>query len=371
MTPAAILGSFLLILFVAEGLVRIFYPQQPIHLDFQKIMRPDNRVGDRNRENVDTIVNTGEGPVRFITNEKGFRVDQDQNNNQNPPAISILTLGDSFLLGLQVENRATIPEILKKRLGRHGIKPIRAVNTGVNGWNPNHYYMQARRSLAREKYDLGIVFLCIQNDCVGWISSTFRSRLGPRRHKLKVPKNFQWREWVDSLLYPLNDFFEARSHLFLFLKSRSRLLLARLGLTAYYFPEIFLQKNKESDRWKVTARICSNIHEAFHEQGIPVFFVLLPTKYQVYPDEFEAYVKMFKINEDEVDLELPNKMLRKAFESMSLPLIDPLVSMRQKGALGLKMYGSVDPHFNEKGHEMIALHILPTVENYLSHKLKK
>lgn len=370
MTLAAILGSFLLILFVAEGLVRIFCPQQPIHLDFQKIMRSDNRFGDRNRENVNTIVNTGEGPVRFITNEKGFRVNQDQNSDQIPPAISILTLGDSFLLGLQVENRATIPEILKKRLGRHGVKPIRAVNTGVNGWNPNHYYMQARHSLARENHDLGIVFLCIQNDCVGWINSTFRSRLGLRHHKLKIPRLFEWKEWVDSLLYPLNDYFEGRSHLFLFIKSRSRLLLARFGLTAYYFPEIFLQKNIESERWKVTTEICSNIHKEFLKRDIPVFFVLLPTKYQVYPDEFEIYVKMFNINKKEVDLELPNKMLRKAFESMSLPLLDPLVPMRRKGALGLKMYGGVDPHLNKAGHGMIAFHILPTVENYLAHKLK-
>ena len=371
-TPlAAVLISLLFILITFEGLVRLISPQQTIQLDFHGIMRTDHRFGDRNRENVDTIVNTGEGPVRFVTDERGFRVSPQGLEVPGHPAISILALGDSFLLGLQVDNRATITGILKERLERSGVGPAEANNTGVIGWNPNHYYLQAREALARKSYDLGIVFLCVQNDCVAGQGAALKSTLPLRRHSLRWPRNLQWKEWVDSLLYPLNDFLEARSHLFLFAKSRLRLFLGRLGLTACYFPEIFLKKNEKSLCWQVTAKICSDIREEFTAKGIPVFFVLLPTKYQVHAEEFKAYMNMFDIDETGVDLELPNRMLKEAFESMALHLLDPLGHMRLKSASGIEMYGRVDPHLNEKGSAIIASFILPTVENTLHRRPKK
>ena len=41
-------------------------------------------------------------------------------------------------------------------------------------------------------------------------------------------------------MYPINDYFEVRSHLYLLIKNRSQPLLSKIGLTASRFPKIFL-----------------------------------------------------------------------------------------------------------------------------------
>lgn len=362
--------STVIILVLAEIFVRFIMPQQLIILR-SDIWRPDSTFGYRHREHVNTIVNTGEGPVHFLTDENGYRINQNmQKHGIKQPDISILTIGDSFLEALQIENEFTIPEVLRKNLEEKYAITVQADNTGVMGWNPNHYYLEAKHALALKKYHLGIVFLFVQNDIIRDEHESFPPREAAVRHDFRIPKSFNWYEIIDATLYPVNDILETKSHLFILARNALRIQLAKIGLTARYFPTIFIKEQKDFFRWSNTARLCEKIKNEFDKYDTPVFFVLLPAVYQVNDEIFYEYVKSFRIDTETVDLQRPNGLLRKEFEMKGLTLVDPLAFMKNRAKNKFKMYHSVDSHFNEQGHEVVSAYIMPVVEAYLLDEIR-
>jgi hypothetical protein len=362
---ALLVLSTVMILLLAEIFIRFIIPQQLIILR-SDIWRPDSTFGYRHREHVNTVVNTGEGPVHFVTDGNGYRINQNiQKGSIKQPDISILTIGDSFLEALQIENEFTIPEVVRKNLEDRYTITVQSDNTGVMRWNPNHYYLEAKRALARKKYQLGIVFLFVQNDIIRDEHESFPAREAAVRHDFRIPKSFNWYEIIDATLYPVNDFLETKSHLFILARNALRIQLAKIGLTARYFPTIFMKDQQDLFRWSNTARLCKKIKDEFDKYDTPVFFVLLPAVYQVNDEIFYEYIESFGIDTESVDLLRPNGLLRKEFEMEGLTLVDPLAFMKNRAKNKLKMYNSVDGHFNEQGHQVVSEYIFPVVESYL------
>jgi hypothetical protein len=219
--------------------------------------------------------------------------------------------------------------------------------------------------LQKRRYDLGIVFISIQNDIVGVETETLKPTDPAATHDFKIPGSFGWRALIDAFLYPVNDRLETRSHLFVLFRATARVQLARLGLTADTFPKIFDKNEENAPMWGITSRICEKMKNEFGAYNTPVFFVFLPPVYQVQKDIYEEYVRSFNIPAGSVDLELPNRALKREFEKRGLAFSDPLGFMREKALEGTKMYGLIDRHFSKEGHEAVAEWIEPVVESYL------
>lgn len=352
-------------LFMAELIVRIFVPQQLINLR-KDVWKPVEVYGHRHHEHVNTLVNTGEKTVHFITDGNGYRLNRDSPQTGTRPDISILTLGDSFLAGMQVENEFTMSQVIGRQLERELGKPVHADNAGVVGWQPSHYYLEAKRILPIQSYDLGIVFLYTSNDIEEKRVASYVPTIAYPLHTFRIPTSLKWNEVVDAILFPFNDYWEERSHIFMLLKTAARVQLAKLGLTKLYFPPVFDVQEQESSRWKITAEICEDIQNEFHKYGIPVFFVLLPSSYQVHEDIFREYAEGFDVDPATVDLRQPGRLLKEVFLQKGVLLVDVLEHMRGKVKLGEQMYGTIDRHFNENGHRVVAEYILPTVESFLT-----
>jgi hypothetical protein len=205
--------SLILSLLIAEAFVRLVAPQQLILLR-PDIWRPDSQIAYRHLSNVKTTVNTGEGEVHFFTDADGYRVNANSRSVSRQYDKAILTIGDSFLEALQVENESTMPQLVAGSLEQKTGLSVRVDNAGVGGWNPNHYYLMAGEGLKTRKYDLGIVFISLQNDIVDVETETFQSREPVARHDLKIPESLRWRAMIDAFFYPVNDLLETRSHLF-------------------------------------------------------------------------------------------------------------------------------------------------------------
>lgn len=357
--------SSLLCLLCAELCIRLFLPQKLI-TQYSKIWRPDNLYGWRHKENIATIINSGEGDVHFVTDNDGYRinaVNENIENNHIKKEYSILFIGDSFLEAIQVENRFTIPQVTKKTLIQYHDVNISVTNAGVGGWDPNHYYLEAQH-LSHERYDLAIIFLYVANDIICKKVQKF----SPKQiyaHRFKIPKHLTFQEIKYAILYPLNETLECHSHLYVLIKNRTKWLRMKLGLSAYYFPNIFSTKMQSSVCWETTVEVCKSIHDEFSSNGIPCFFVLLPSDYQIDTRIFNSYMKSFKIDATSVDLEQPNKILRRLFESSSLLLVDPLDNMREKAKTGINMYGYIDSHLNADGHKVVAEYIVPIIRTML------
>jgi hypothetical protein len=232
--------------------------------------------------------------------------------------------------------------------------------TAASGWDPRQYLLAARRELQTRRYDLGVVFLYAANDVVGDTTAITNTQIG-RGHAFRIPRAWTRNAWTGSLLHPLNDFFERRSHLFVFLKTRAAVALARLGFTSAYFPEVFRKTFAASPDWDSTAEICRQIRREFSRHNTPVIFVLLPASYQVHQEIFESYVDGFAIEQNSVDLEQPNRILGCIFAKDSMTLLDPLEVMRTEASHGISLFGKTDRHLNESGNDVVSRYVAHTM----------
>ena len=356
---------------VTELFVKLFFPQNLIYYN-NDIWRPDSLFGWRHYENVNTTVNTGvEGLVHFITDDNGYRINKNTSDaiDNKDHHINVLVLGDSFLEALQVDNEETIPQLLKQDMSLKYNLDVNFYNSAVGGWNPNHYYLETKKVLQHKIVDLGIVFLYVANDIVEFEKISYKPRQIARVHRFHLPEKINWREFINSVLYPINDFFEVRSHLYLLIKNRSQSLLSTIGLTASRFPKIFLLNEQFSSRWEITTGICKQIYNEFKNYEIPVIFVLLPSVYQCDENIFYKDIGNYGISLDSVDLKQPNRLLAHHFTVESLQLYDPLLYMQNQLNNGYIMYGKIDGHFNEEGHRIVADYVFPIVIEKLKKRL--
>ncbi len=354
----------IVMLILGELIIRWLKPQQLIYIN-ENVWQSDTIVGWKHTPNVNLKINTGEQEVNFRTDSNGFRINVV--NNRTDSAINILAIGDSFVEAIQVENENTMNEKLRKKLSEKGINTtIR--NTGVGGWSMGQYYLQAKNELARVKYNLGIVYIFIGNDFADSFDTILPAKKPDFSNTFKIPLSFDKNEWIRYFLYPINNKLEMKSHLFVLFKKTSKIVLAKLGLTAYYFPDIFLiseANNKKIETLKVAT---NTIKKIFEEYNTPLIFVLIPESYQVNTEIFNEYVKMFNIERERTDLYQPNKIARQVIGETKCVLLDPIEYYKSLSKNGQSLYFKTDNHFNENGHEALANFILQSVDSTLNSK---
>jgi len=115
---ALFIASVLITFALAEAIVRHFAPQHLVLVNNKEIWRADSTLGWRNVENTNTVVNTGDKTVTFVTDPNGFRINRHGKEKTHDPRsdFNIITIGDSFIQALQVENEETIPQVLRREL---------------------------------------------------------------------------------------------------------------------------------------------------------------------------------------------------------------------------------------------------------------
>ena len=351
-----IVGALVLTSMVLEIAVRVVAPQQLIFLR-PDIYIPSPGLGWQKAANLNTTLNTGEGEVHLYTDDKGHRVGPSKAGCESDD-YKILGLGDSFAEALQVEHESTMTARLEKGMSEMLGRRVCVKNTGVGGWDPNHYLIQARMELQDSKYDLVVVFIYMPNDVLMSRADYLPPRQPSRRYHLRLPKELSTTEFIDAWLYPVNDFLKKRSHLFIFCRIRFSTLLARVGLTAYYFPNVFMLEQATSRMWGVTADVCADIAMLGRQQGAKVVFLLIPGSYQIDEAEFDRYQRMFKIDPASIDLKQPSRLLIQEFRARGLRGLDatePLKTAFHSG--NTRLYGDVDSHFTPAGHEVVARYL--------------
>ncbi len=342
--------------------MRLVAPQQII-LKRPDIWRPAERVGWRHWPNVHTTVNTGERTVPYITDQEGFRVGD---KGRIEAGKRILLLGDSFMEALQVPYEESFAGLLEKRLPDRVGAPVAVRNTAVGGWAPSQYLIQARESLARDHFDLVLVGVYLGNDVELKRHDTYPARMATLVHHFRIPRHLTWWEFVDAVLFPINDLLEVRSHLFILLKNVSSTLRIRFGLTYLDFPTEYMKRDASSPRWRVTASVLRDIAAIADSAGTRTLFVLLPAAFQVDTKELEQYEHGFGFSRADIDLDQPNRIILAALRDSELNVVDVTPSLRQaQAAGGEQLFGSVDVHFSARGHDVAATASLPAVVDCL------
>jgi hypothetical protein len=346
---------------LGEMAVRILLPQQLI------IKRPDiwqgvDRVGWAHRPNVRVELNTGERTVLFVTDHEGYRVGR---LGRVAGDSRILLLGDSFVEAAQVEYEDSLAGLLESGLSRRLGTQVAIRNTGVGGWDPPQYLLQAKLALSREPFDLVLVVVFLGNDVVYRRTEYLPPRMPTEVHEFRIPNAVKYSEFKDAVLYPLNDLLEVRSHLFILLKTRLAVLLMRLGLSADEFPEVFYRSEATSPRWEITADIIAEIAHLGEQSNTPTLIVLLPAVFQVERETFEQHLRGFGIDRSRVDLQQPDMTLGAALRARGLTVVDLLPVLREAHERGMRLYGTIDRHLSVEGHAVIAQYLEPILATSL------
>ena len=357
-----LLGSLLFTLILAEVAIRMVSPQQLIVIRGD-VWMPVDTLGWKLRPNIDTRMNTGEREVRLLTDAEGFRVGE---RGRREAPDSILLIGDSFMEALQVEHEQSFAGLLEDSLAGPEGEGVTVRNTAVGSWDPPHYRLMAKRRLAEHRYDLVLVAVFVGNDLVLRTNDYFPPRPAAERARLSIPLSLSPRAWIEGVARPINDFLEVRSHLYVFIKSRTEPLRIRLGLTAGYMPRGVLKERADSAEWTITADLLEEIATAAAARDVPTLYVLIPERYKVDLDLFDAHVAAFGLDPTMVDLEQPNRLLYDELTARGLDVIDALPPFREVYAAGERpLYGSVDPHFSPEGHAALLRLLRPRLEEVL------
>jgi lysophospholipase L1-like esterase len=102
--------------------------------------------------------------VEFRINAQGLRADRAFAYAKPPGVLRILSLGDSFTAGYEVEVEETFSSVLERELRRRGY-PVEVLNAGVSGYSTAEAVLYLERELLRYEPDLVLVSFC-GNDLV-------------------------------------------------------------------------------------------------------------------------------------------------------------------------------------------------------------
>lgn len=119
--------------------------------------------------------------VRFRINGQGMRADRDYRYEKPPGVRRIVSLGDSFTVGYEVESEETFSSILEQMLERKD-RPLEVLNTGVSGFSTAEAYLYLERELWNYQPDLVLLSFYV-NDMV----DNVRTRLFELRDGVLTP----------------------------------------------------------------------------------------------------------------------------------------------------------------------------------------
>ncbi len=342
---ALLIGALLM-----EVAIRIIAPQQLILLRAD-IWQPVDSVGWAHRPGLTTDVNTGDRTVGFFTDQHGFRIAQGGRPEGRP--YRILLLGDSFMAAMQVEDEQSTAGLIEKCLAaRTGGKGAAVWNTGVSGWDPPQYLVQARRALDSLPFDLVLVSVFLGNDVVER-RRVLSPRLPDRRPTLRLPRSLGKDELIDAVLAPINDGLETRSHLFVFMKNRFQSVLMMLGLTHIEIPIELRRDQATSGRWAVTGDILADIDAMAKARGAATLYMLIPSIEQVEPEILAHRARSFHIDPSTLDIDQPERLISRELEKHHLDFFSVREALRAAQQRGVTLYGRADMHPSADGHRVM------------------
>lgn len=355
-------------LIFGELMIRAFAPQQLV-IRYEDIWMLDPELEWKHRPNVKQEVNTGERTALYISNRLGQRVPSEgYGEDYGAFEARVLVIGDSFLEALAVDYGDSIPGLLHHDFRKKFNRNVYFANTAVAGYDPKNYYLVARRELGLRNYQLGLVFVYLEND----ILTSFRRKMRPRNRgdlEFRMPTQLSKQQIIDRILLPFNEKMETVSHLYVFLRFQFRVILGRFGLGNAIFEPLWLKSDVASPRWAATSTMLKKVEDQFRNHSTPLVFILLPASFQVYPDVFMDYIQIFDIDESQVDLEQPNRLLTEHMktEQIESPIVDLLKLLRtQSTKTSEVLYGRVDRHLSPRGHQVVADSLVPIIAPYLT-----
>ena len=201
--------SVLLSCVLVEGVVRLTIGEQP-KFPRRVVEAPwglrYNEPGVRYRHK------SADMTTYFEINAHGMRADRDIAYLKRPGLQRILSLGDSYTIGYEVDGDATFSMVLEQVLRRAGYD-VEVLNAGVSGFSTAEEYLYLKRELFRYEPDI-VVLSFVGNDFVDNLRTDLfavdSGKLNPKReHYVPAGRlgNFLNTNWFFNFLSERSDAF--------------------------------------------------------------------------------------------------------------------------------------------------------------------
>lgn len=351
-------------LLLLEAGVRTLAPQRLVS-EPRYFYQVSPTLGYKPVGNYEGVWTTVEFSTPIQTNSLGFR--GDELSPKAPGIFRALGLGDSFTFGAAAPLEQTYLKVLERRLNEGEPGAFQVVNAGVEGYGPQHYLQYLKESGLALAPDLVTIGFYVGNDVTDRIKYTWYIHEGLLySHKPSFSLRY-------SVLHPINEFLEQRSHLFVFLRVRFDYVLWKIGLRPYYFPEVFAAEDtpRTLHGWEFTKNVLRDLARLAGAHGARTVIVIIPTHYQVHEEYWQEYVRVYNIRQDAVDLLKPQRILRELGEELGVPVLDLLPRFREAAAR-TRLYFRIDGHWTPEGQRLageelhrflLARRLVPAVAN--------
>jgi lysophospholipase L1-like esterase len=229
---------------------------------------------------------SADGSFRFRINAQGMRADRDYAYMKPAGVKRIVSLGDSFTVGYEVQVEECFSSVLERELKEFGYN-VEVLNAGVSGFSNAEEVLYFERELI--KYDPDLVLLSFfVNDLTDNVRTGLfvlqDGKLAVGR-KTYVPAG-RLGNFLNS--NPLFNFFSGYSNAFVFVKERATHILKRRMVeqnranvseadAAKPAQQNEAAQSRTDQQRRLAAAILDRLYEFAHGRGIPVVIQIIPS----------------------------------------------------------------------------------------------
>ncbi len=375
--------SVLIVLFVCEVIMRIFYgipPTEITHfsLSKSKYYQRDDELGWVPRKNIRGVLNKkGSFSTTFQTNSRGLR-DKEYKLNKPDGVKRIVVLGDSFTWGFGVNDDIIYTERLESILPNTEV-----INLGVTAYNLRKEINYLRYEGIKYHPDIVIVGFCL-NDIWG-AKKKKKERLDSNANVgiEMISKQSKTKNGFFTLRMYFKKYIIQKSALCTFIRDRTNTnkslvkTLAYMGikqsltgfteLDSNLIPALREYPNSLVESWEATKSELLQLKRLTADLGIRLIIAVVPSVQSIQDKTFKHTIAFSVFETKDFDLDKPYRLLKEFAADENIEAVIPISDFRQMHKEGRMLYLKRDMHFNAAGHELFA----SAIADYLNKPLTR
>jgi hypothetical protein len=276
--------------------------------------------------------------------------------------VIIPFIGDSVVFGIGVADNQTYLSLLAKK------SKLRFFNLGVPGTSlPQQIDLIKSRHKELGQPPIYIFNVCVQNDLqdlIDYYDEHSATASGPKHINLR---NVSYKPLEAINRYAYHSRIFKRLYLVQFLKAKMLYFYNYLHHNHHMMDTIFLVMDKNNVPYLSRAQRLLELElrrlkGLSIELNFKVLFILIPDRHQVYPDLLRLKVQYYGLKLQDLDAELPNRILGDSLRENSIPYVDLLDCLRHKGQ---GLYYVQDNHLTAEGNKAVAECLYPQLKQYI------